>query len=66
MARTDRRLQGATVTVHFVDGLEQFESALSEDLPADADVARAEALRRIGELNDARIAPAKKRSDRAG
>ena len=55
----DRRLQGATVTVYAVDGLEQFESTLSQNLPADADAAKAEALRRIGELDDARMAPAK-------
>ena len=57
--RDDRRLQGATITVYAVDGLEQFESTLSHNLPADADAAKAEALRRIGELNDARMAPAK-------
>jgi len=55
----DRGLQEATVTVYAVDGLEQFESTLSQNLPADADAAKAEALRRIGELDDARMAPAK-------
>lgn len=55
----DRRLQEATVTVYAVDGLEQFESTLSQNLPADAGAAKAEALRRIGELDDARMAPAK-------
>ena len=55
----DRRLQGATVTVYALDGLEQLESALSQDLPADAEAAKAEALRRVGELSDARIAPAR-------
>ncbi|MGE4044239.1 MAG: TIGR03757 family integrating conjugative element protein [Acetobacteraceae bacterium] len=55
----DRRMQGATVTVYAIDGLEQFESTLSQSLPADADAAKAEALRRIGELDDARMAPAK-------
>ena len=57
--RDDRRLQGATVTVYAVDGLEQFESTLSQNLPADVDAAKVEALRRIGELDDARMAPAK-------
>ena len=55
----DRRLQGATVTVYAVDDLEQFETTLSQNLPADAGAAKAEALRRIGELDDARMAPAK-------
>ena len=55
----DRRLQRASVTVYAVDGLEEFESTLSQNLPADADAAKAEALRRIGELDDARMAPAK-------
>ena len=55
----DRRLQGATVTVYAVDGLEQFESTLSQNLPADADAAKTEALRRISELDDARLAPVK-------
>ena len=55
----DRRLLGATVTVYAVDGLEQFESALSQDLPADAEAAKAEALRRVGEVSDVRMAPAK-------
>ena len=53
------RLHAATVTVYAVDGLTQFESALSHDLPTDADAAKAEALRRIGNLNEARIAMAK-------
>ena len=55
----DRRLQGASVTVYAVDGLAAFESALSEDLPPDADAAKAEVLRRIGQLDEARMAPAK-------
>ncbi len=55
----DRRLQGATVTVSAVDGLAEFESTLSQNLPADANAAKADALRRISELDDARMAPAK-------
>jgi integrating conjugative element protein (TIGR03757 family) len=54
-----RRLQGATVTVNAVDGLEQFESTLAQNLPANADAAKTEALRRIGELDDARMVTAK-------
>lgn len=55
----DPRLPREIVTVHYVDGLEQFESALSEGLPNDAGAAKAEALRRIADLNDARVVPAK-------
>ena len=57
--KADPRLRTATVTVYAIDGLDQFESALSEDLPPDADAAKAEALRRIGQLNEVRMAPAK-------
>ena len=57
--KADPRLRAATVTVYAVDGLTQFESALSHDLPTDADAAKREALRRIGALTDPRIAPAK-------
>ena len=59
VGKNDSRLQGATVTVYFVDGLERFEAVLSQDLPADADVAKTVGFRRIGELNEAEIAPAK-------
>lgn len=55
----DRRLEGGSVTVYAVDGLKQFEATLSRNLPAGANAAKAEALRRIGELDDARMAPAK-------
>ncbi len=54
-----KRLRTATITSYAVDGLERFESGLSESLPADPDAARAEALRRIQHLDDARMAPAK-------
>lgn len=53
------RLRTATITTCAVDGLERFESGLSEGLPADPDAAKAEALRRIQHLDDARMAPAK-------
>ena len=55
----DGRLQGVSVTVYAVDGLAAFESTLSEDLPAEADAAQAEALRRIGALKNDAMAPAK-------
>lgn len=53
------RLRTATITTYAVDGLERFESGLSEGLPADPEAAKAEALRRIQRLDDARMAPAK-------
>jgi len=53
------RLRTATVTTYAVDGLERFESGLSEGLPTDPEAAKAEALRRIQQLDDARMAPAK-------
>ena len=53
------RLRTATVTLYVVDGLERFESGLSEGLPAEPDAAKAEALRRIQHLDEARMVPAK-------
>jgi integrating conjugative element protein (TIGR03757 family) len=53
------RLRTATITIYAVDGLERFESRLSEGLPADPDAAKAEALRRIQHLDDTRMVPAK-------
>ena len=53
------RLHTATITTYAVDGLDRFESGLSEGLPADPDAAKAEALRRIQHLDDARMVPAK-------
>ncbi len=53
------RLKTATITTYAVDGLERFESGLSEGLPGDPEAAKAEALRRIQRLDDARMAPAK-------
>jgi len=55
----DWRLQGASVTVYYVDGLKHFESTLSESLPNDAQAAKAEALRRIDQFDGAHMAPAK-------
>ncbi|MGE0486176.1 MAG: TIGR03757 family integrating conjugative element protein [Gammaproteobacteria bacterium] len=54
-----KRVRTATITIYAVDGLERFESGLSEGLPADPDASKAEALRRIQLLDDARMAPAK-------
>ncbi len=53
------RLRTATITIYAVDGLERFESELSEGLPADPDTAKAAALRRIQHLDDARMVSAK-------
>ena len=53
------RLRTATITTYAVAGLERFESGLSEGLPGDPAAAKAEALRRIQRLDDARMAPAK-------
>lgn len=53
------RLRSAFVTIYRLDGLAQFEAVLSQDLPADAEAATAEALRRIGELDEERMAPMK-------
>jgi integrating conjugative element protein (TIGR03757 family) len=53
------RLWAAVVTTYAVDGLDRFQSALSEGLPADHKVAKVEALRRVQQLDDTRMAPAK-------
>ena len=55
----DLHLRSVTIRVYEIDGLGHLESALSEDLPPDPAPAKAEALRRIGELHDARMASAK-------
>jgi integrating conjugative element protein (TIGR03757 family) len=52
------RLKSARVQIYEVDGLRRFEAALSEGLPGDPDAAKAEALRRIGALNEAQNATA--------
>ena len=53
------RLRAAKITTYMLDGLDRFESSLSEGLPADVDVAKTEALRRIQQLDEARMARAK-------
>lgn len=58
----DKRFRSASVTTYTVDGLERFESGLAEGLPADPEAAKAEALHRIQQLDDARMAPAKNAS----
>ena len=55
----DEGLRTANVTTYAVDGLERFESGLSEGLPQDPAAAKAEALRRVQQLDDTRMAPAK-------
>jgi len=55
----DERLQTATLMTYHVDGLERFDSRLSEGLPADPKAAKAEALRRVQQLDDARMTLAK-------
>ncbi|MDN5869193.1 MAG: TIGR03757 family integrating conjugative element protein [Nitrococcus sp.] len=54
-----QRLRSVIVTKYTVDGLKRFEAGLSEGLPADPEAAKAEALHRIEQLDDARMAPAK-------
>lgn len=53
------RLPVVGVKTYSVDGLERFESWLSEGLPADPEAAKAEALRRVQQLDDARMVQAK-------
>ena len=53
------RLPAVEVTAYSVDGLERFESRLSEGLSTDPKVAKAEALRRVQQLDDTHMAPAK-------
>jgi integrating conjugative element protein (TIGR03757 family) len=53
------RLKSARVQIYEVDGLRRFEAALSNGLPRNSDLAKAEALRRIGKLNDTQMASAK-------
>lgn len=53
------QLRTATLTTYTIDGLERFQSALSEGLPQDPEAAKAEALRRVQQLDDTRMAQAK-------
>jgi len=53
------RLESANFTTYAVDGLDRFQSMLSDGLPADPETAKEEVLRRIQELDDAQKAPAK-------
>ena len=55
----DRAAQEVTVSVYIVDGLEHFESALSQNLSSDPEAAKIEALQRIGALDAAGMAGAK-------
>ena len=55
----DERLRTTTVTKYTVDGLARFESGLSEGLPQDPEAAKTEALRRVQQLDGARMVPAK-------
>jgi integrating conjugative element protein (TIGR03757 family) len=54
-----QRLGSATITTYAVDGVERFESGLSEGLPQDPEAAKAEAMPRVQQLDDTRMAPAK-------
>ena len=53
------RLRTTAVAIYAINGLERFESGLSEDLPTDPKAAKAEALRRVQQLDDVHLAPAK-------
>jgi integrating conjugative element protein (TIGR03757 family) len=53
------RLKSAVVQIVEIDDLQRFEAALSKGLPGNSDLAKAEALRRIGKLNDTQMASAK-------
>jgi len=55
----DERLRTASVTTYAVDGIERFESTLSEGLPADPETAKAVALRQIQQIEADLAAPAK-------
>lgn len=52
-------LDSANVTTYTIDGLARFEAMLSEGLGADPEVAKAEAVRRLEQVNESRMAPAK-------
>jgi integrating conjugative element protein (TIGR03757 family) len=49
----------AALTIYAVDGLDRFESTLSDGLPIDPENAKVQALDRIQEIDNAHMAPAK-------
>ncbi len=55
----NERLRSFNITSYSIDGVERFESRLSEGLPADLEAAKTEGLLRIQQLDDACMAPAK-------
>jgi integrating conjugative element protein (TIGR03757 family) len=57
------RSRPVEIRVYEVDGLGHLESVLSKDLPHDADAAKLEALRRIGELDDGQITSGREAAD---
>ena len=54
------QLRAANVSTYTVDSFDRLESRLSEGLTADPEAAKRESLRRIQQLDDARMAPVKK------
>ena len=51
------------VAIYRLDGLAALETALSVDLPADPEAARAEALRRLGDIDAAQVAHAREAAE---
>ena len=51
------------VAIYRLDGLAALEAALSVDLPADPEAARAEALRRLGDIDAAQVAHAREAAE---
>ncbi|MCP5443283.1 MAG: TIGR03757 family integrating conjugative element protein [Chromatiaceae bacterium] len=54
------QLRAANVSTYTVDSFDRLESRLSEGLTADPEAAKRESLRRIQQLDDARMASVKK------